>query len=913
MSSLAASARGFLGAASAPPKEDDGAGREIESVRELNRLLESALRMGEGDAALGGAEDESSDTTHTRRGGKETSAPSSDAAASWRLDTARRLSSLLTSQITDEDGSAGDSDLISTLRRQSRYWIPLLLSWLKGNGTESADGEGHSLADLPLGKNRRGQRQKNANKASDTPEVQIEALRALTALTEWTRSEMGGEPIVASPVKSNNPQSPAHVTAGCSPHTPLSTSSQRLLLRHSDAVPMIVSLLSSPDAAVHEQAVWILGSIASGGLGGASLPSTAAAEMTKALSKNAGDGLGGTMSVEVNANNMLPNDKLADAINLAASEEEGEGEDEADVPPPRDSRKKDNLSGRDVIFASQGIVPLMNCLADNPDNLHLQRLGAWCLSSLIEGRYSTSTSSDGSKKSQPSAAEELDILTVLPTMRRMLHIDDAEVLTYTCWTLSHLCDGPSYHIAAVIYSETGASQRDLSPMNGLVPRLVELLLHSSPKVSKPALRTVGNIVCADCGADQTDVHGNALPVTDFTEVVLECGAVPCLRMLIGHRNREIQKEACWTLSNIAAGTASQIQAVIDSGAIPPLVEIVNMDETDKEVRSEACWVVLNATSCGNDEQISTLIEEGCVSVLGVLLTEPNMVMMALEGIERVLQTEEARDADDLRHHTEEELGQRPTIIRCAGLVKAVTESPHNSTAVSKRAKRIWDHHFISCALCHNNYSRCRPRDSRFCNECKCHVCSNCDCRVYHLDYQEELWAEDEEKAAETKKSKKNKNKKKKQREKQKQAEKKLAEKKRLEEEQAEEARKRQQREEQSKKDKEAAAKAEAKGDEAKSTPDKGKSAKGGASRSRGTIESNDTGESLGGSGAENNDGGGNAAGALDESTHGGGVDLVSYLQQTGSIIALAKLLDTLYADEDLDGDDLQQQQPLTTQ
>ena len=138
----------------------------------------------------------------------------------------------------------------------------------------------------------------------------------------------------------------------------------------------------------------------------------------------------------------------------------------------------------------------------------------------------------------------------------------------------------------------------------------------------------------------------------------------------------------------------------------------------------------------------------------------------------------------------------------------------------------------------------------------------------------------------------------------------------MEEEQAEEARKRQQREEQSKKDKEAAAKAEAKDDEAKSTPDKGKSAKGGASRSRGTIESNDTGESLGGSGAENNDGDGNAAGALDESTHGGGVDLVSYLQQTGSIIALAKLLDSMYADEDLDGDDregVQQQPPLTTQ
>ena len=312
----------------------------------------------------------------------------------------------------------------------------------------------------------------------------------------------------------------------------------------------------------------------------------------------------------------------------------------------------------------------------------------------------------------------------------MLHMDDAEILTFTCWTLSHLCDGPVYHIAAVIYSETSVShpKHVMSPANGLVPRLVELLLHPSPKVAKPALRTIGNIVCADC-TDQVDIHGNTLPVVDFTEIILECYAVPCLRRLVGHHNREIQKEACWTLSNIAAGTASQIQAVIDNGAIPPLVRLVNNEMTDKEVRSEACWVVLNATSCGNDEQIAILVEEGCVSVLGVLLAEPNMVMMALEGIERVLQTEEAQDSEDLYHKSEEELGQRPTIIKCAALIKTVTESPHNTSAVSKRAKRIWEHHFVSCALCHNNYSRCRLQDSHFCNECKCHVCSRCDCRV----------------------------------------------------------------------------------------------------------------------------------------------------------------------------------------
>jgi importin subunit alpha-1 len=75
-------------------------------------------------------------------------------------------------------------------------------------------------------------------------------------------------------------------------------------------------------------------------------------------------------------------------------------------------------------------------------------------------------------------------------------------------------------------------------------------MHRSWRVTKPALRTIGNIVCAE---DETD----------YTQSIIEAGAVPCLRRLIAHTNREIQKEACWTLSNIAAGTIEQIQTVLD--------------------------------------------------------------------------------------------------------------------------------------------------------------------------------------------------------------------------------------------------------------------------------------------------------------------------------------------------------------
>ena len=65
----------------------------------------------------------------------------------------------------------------------------------------------------------------------------------------------------------------------------------------------------------------------------------------------------------------------------------------------------------------------------------------------------------------------------------------------------------------------------------------------------PALRTVGNIVTGD---DQQ------------TQAIINCGALMCLLHLLNTSpKKSIKKEACWTISNITAGTKEQIQAVRD--------------------------------------------------------------------------------------------------------------------------------------------------------------------------------------------------------------------------------------------------------------------------------------------------------------------------------------------------------------
>ena len=274
-----------------------------------------------------------------------------------------------------------------------------------------------------------------------------------------------------------------------------------------------------------------------------------------------------------------------------------------------------NLAGdgppaRDKVLKEKALVPLLQII-NNSNRLSLQRISTWALSNICDGQpqaYSSSTSS-------------FNLQAVLSCLVKIISNDDTEVLSHVCWALSHLCDGPSKYVEQVVHSN-------------VCQRLIALLEHRSWRVAKPALRTIGNIVCAE---DEKQ---------DYTQHIVQLNAVHRLEKLVSHSNREIQKEACWTLSNIAAGSEDQIQYVLNSGVIPLLIKLISDDRTDQDVKIEACWVILNATSCGSGKQIEALSKCGCVTILCNLLGERSMAGMALEGLEKVLKVGELVDNGD---------------------------------------------------------------------------------------------------------------------------------------------------------------------------------------------------------------------------------------------------------------------------
>lgn len=138
------------------------------------------------------------------------------------------------------------------------------------------------------------------------------------------------------------------------------------------------------------------------------------------------------------------------------------------------------------------------------------------------------------------------------------------------------------------------------------------------------MRAIGNIVTGD---------------DHITQRIVDLGVLgPLKSMLSSSQRTAIQKEACWAISNITAGTLTQIQAVWSENIFPILISL--LDKADLKTKREACWALCNATSCHDSapQIIRYLASEGIIRPLCAMLELPDakILQVALDGIENIL-------------------------------------------------------------------------------------------------------------------------------------------------------------------------------------------------------------------------------------------------------------------------------------
>ena len=64
------------------------------------------------------------------------------------------------------------------------------------------------------------------------------------------------------------------------------------------------------------------------------------------------------------------------------------------------------------------------------------------------------------------------------------------------------------------------------------------------------------------------ILGNASMGDDsLTDILIEEGVLSAFKRLVKHDKKVVRREVCWVLSNIAAGTARQVRALLNESEL----------------------------------------------------------------------------------------------------------------------------------------------------------------------------------------------------------------------------------------------------------------------------------------------------------------------------------------------------------
>lgn len=188
----------------------------------------------------------------------------------------------------------------------------------------------------------------------------------------------------------------------------------------------------------------------------------------------------------------------------------------------------------------------------------------------------------------------------------------------TCFDLAVLID-TAWALSYI--TELGPEYCQLVIDSSLVAQMTPLLIYDDVKVQTASIRSLGSIVTG---------------TQDQTQAVIEAGALPYLLALLNDNKNRTIKEALWFISNITAGSSDQIQAVIDNQLVPRIKYF--LDNGDFPQQREAAWAIFNMCLTGTPKQLEYLMKENILPTLCNMLNiiDNNLVVSVLESMSRIL-------------------------------------------------------------------------------------------------------------------------------------------------------------------------------------------------------------------------------------------------------------------------------------
>ncbi|KAH7655077.1 Importin subunit alpha protein [Dioscorea alata] len=346
---------------------------------------------------------------------------------------------------------------------------------------------------------------------------------------------------------------------------------------------------------------------------------------------------------------------------VAVDAEEGRRRREENMVEIRKSRREESLQkkrreGMQLLAAAAHAVAFEKKLESLPSML----TGIWSEDSMLQLESTMQFRKLLSIERCPPIDEVIQSGVVPRIVQFLTREEFPQIQFEAAWVLTNIASGTSENTKVVID-------------HGAVPILVKLLGSHNDDMREQAAWALGNVagdspayrdLVLQCGALsplllQLNERAKLSMVRNATWTLSNLcrgkpppyeqtkPALPTLARLIYSTDEEILADSCWSLSYLCDGTSDKVQAVIDAGVCPRLVEllmhplptvvipalrtvgnIVTGDdiqtqhiisqnalpclldllirEHKKSIKKEACWIISNITA-GNKDQIQAVI------------------------------------------------------------------------------------------------------------------------------------------------------------------------------------------------------------------------------------------------------------------------------------------------------------------